>query len=461
VIGTALQGGAQSARTRDPAIELLRADAGSVPPEFEADALLRLSSLPKVDNVWRRELLDDAYMRAYGAPEQYRREATQQIPPDSRQGAQAFAYATALTRVTLQVRAVQLMAIVDAERARELFEWIDLNLAPGVCTDPLVPSVEEYYATLGMIAGRTYAGNRGDALNFLELYAWRAHLPSEMPAVARMIQRFRSGPIEATYLEGLFRLILQGSSTDGPGFASAAPDIVSRLADLQIADTGIGVIGSMVMDALRTYLLAQLKAPRCADNVTAVAIPSSFNAALRRAKAEFDVKPIDADAARLPTLLGGARIDLYWQTAAAARLHDAAVRLRGPGAVALPLRVRLTAEWRAQADRLLTDVEQWSGTSEPAERDYFYEKSVLFTWMLDLIPPGPLRTRALRAFVDYLRRTETDVNRRMLWFAFVNRLLEMAHGPFRAEILSAMEDSHQQVLALYARLERLTPERRP
>src|SRR5207249_223741 len=113
-------------------------------------------------------------------------------------------------------------------------------------------------------ARTTYARNRADGLNFLELYAWRAHLPSEMPAVARTIQRFRQGPIEAAYLEGLLRLILQGSSTDAAGFSSAALDIISRVTDLQIADAAIGVTGSPAMDALRTYLIAQLKAPRCA-----------------------------------------------------------------------------------------------------------------------------------------------------------------------------------------------------
>jgi hypothetical protein len=49
----------------------------------------------------------------------------------------------------------------------------------------------------------------------------------------------------------------------------------------------------------------------------------------------------------------------------------------------------------------------------------------------------------------------------MLWFAFVNRLLEMTRGPFRTEVLTAMEESHQPVLSLYARLERMAPERRP
>lgn len=461
VFGAGLRGQGQKPTRRDPAIEFLQADAASVPPEFEADVLIRLSQLPKVDKGWRIELLDTAYMRAYAAPEQYRRSTSQQIPPDSRQGAELFANATALARVTLQVRAVQLMTFVNPAHARDLFEWIELNLAPGTCANPLVPAVDEYYSTLGLIARTAYARNRADALYFLELYTWRAHLPSEMPAVVRAIQRFRQGTIEAAYLEGLLRLILQGSSSDAAGFSSAALDIIARVTDLQIADAAIGVTGSTAMDALRTYLVAQLKAPRCADNVAATVTPATFNAALRRARADFDIKPIDADAARPMATLGVARIDMYWRSADAARLHDAAGQLRGPGTVALPLRVRQTAEWRSQADRFLTEVEQWSGASEATELDYFYEKSVLFTWLLDLIPPGALRSRALHAFVEFLRRTETDVNRRALWFAFVNRLLELAHGPSRDEVLSAMEQSHQPVLSLYARLERMTPERKP
>jgi len=80
--------GAQDPPKRDGAIELLVADAYGAPPEFTSDALIRISSLARVDKAWRRELLNEAFMRAYGAPEQYRRTTTQQIPPDSRQGAQ-------------------------------------------------------------------------------------------------------------------------------------------------------------------------------------------------------------------------------------------------------------------------------------------------------------------------------------------------------------------------------------
>src|SRR6185436_7893853 len=70
VVGTAGASRGQNPPRRDQTIENLIADAASLPPEFEADVLLRISSMSKVDKEWRREILDTAYMRAYAAPEQ-------------------------------------------------------------------------------------------------------------------------------------------------------------------------------------------------------------------------------------------------------------------------------------------------------------------------------------------------------------------------------------------------------
>src|SRR2546426_768686 len=111
-------------------------------------------------------------------------------PPPPRQGADLLASSMSLNRVSLQVRAAQLMAFVDQRGARELFEWIDLNPSEGICEDPLVAAVDEYYTALSLLARTTFNGNRGDALRFFELYIWRARLPSEMPAVARAMIRF-------------------------------------------------------------------------------------------------------------------------------------------------------------------------------------------------------------------------------------------------------------------------------
>jgi hypothetical protein len=128
--------------------------------------------------------------------------------------------------------------------------------------------------------------------------------------------------------------------------------------------------------------------------------------------------------------------------------------------VPIALKTRQTARWREQAERLLSDVEQWTGAREPAAPDYFYQKSVLFVWLLDLMPQSTVRTHALRAFVDFMRRSDIDRDRRALWFAMLNRILEMARGPQRRELLAALEDSHHPILSIYARLERIGPSKR-
>ena len=154
-------------------------------------------------------------------------------------------------------------------------------------------------------------------------------------------------------------------------------------------------------------------------------------------------------------MLGVAHIDLYWQTPEARYLHEDALRLHGPDRLPLPMTVRRTQEWREEAERLLVDVEQWQGFHEPAERDYFYQKSVLFTQLVDLMPPSPVRSHALRAYVDFLRHTDLDRDHRALWFAFVLRLFEAASGESRDEILTALENSHHPVLTLYAQMQRM------
>jgi hypothetical protein len=68
-----------------------------------------------------------------------------------------------------------------------------------------------------------------------------------------------------------------------------------------------------------------------------------------------------------------------------------------------------------------------------------------------------VRTSALRSFVEFMRNSDVDRDRRPLWFAFLTRLLEMARGAERREILAALENSHHPVLSLYARMERIAP----
>src|SRR2546421_10649537 len=113
---------AQPRRIQATDIRELVRQARNLPPDFAADALIRLAGSPRIrDNEWRRALIDDAFGRAYAAQAPYARASTLGVPPDTRQGAGLLSYTTTLTRLTLQVRAAQLMLMLDPDHARDLF----------------------------------------------------------------------------------------------------------------------------------------------------------------------------------------------------------------------------------------------------------------------------------------------------------------------------------------------------
>src|SRR5439155_13797902 len=124
---------AQEPATLSAALTDLISDARGLPSEFAADALIRLSGSSRLSPAIRRELLEEAFMRAYAAPADYRRSTTMSLRPDSRQSAQQLAYDTGLTRLTLQARTSQMMAFTDSPRALELHDMNELTVAPGVC----------------------------------------------------------------------------------------------------------------------------------------------------------------------------------------------------------------------------------------------------------------------------------------------------------------------------------------
>jgi hypothetical protein len=451
---------------RDAAIETLVMDARAAPPEFSADILLRLATSTRIAGVdWQRELLEEAYLRAYAAADAYRVTATF-TPPDSRQGAQVIASDTALTRVSLQARAAQSMAFVDAARAREMFEWIDLDLVPGTCDSPLVPAVDEYYTTLAVLARRTFGTDmqgRSDALRFMSLYMWRAHLPVEMPAVARALRSFRPTADEALYLESTFRWILETSLRDPRSFSSISLDLVNRFMELEDADRNLGLTNWNVTRALRDYLVTHFKGQRCSDSLSDGPAADLFNAALKRREVGAEVvAPLAPADTRPSRLLGVARVDRYWRAIEARRLYEMGARLRGPDRMPVPDRIRMTEAWQNQAERLLTDLERWTGSREALERDYLYQKAVLYTLLIDLVPATPLRTRTLRSFVEFLRNSDRDRANRTLWFAFANRIIELTRSADRNVALEVLEESRHPVLALYGRVERaLGTARRP
>lgn len=457
------QAPAPSRPARDRTIEALVFDVAGGPAEFSADLLIRLAgSMAITDPDWKRELLETAFLRAYGVHESHKRVAPT-APLDSRAGAFTRAYTTGLDALTLQVRAALGMIPVDPVRSLELFEWIDFYLPPASCNDLLIPVADEYYSALSTIARLTFpagAEGRDRALRFLENNLWRARLPSEMPAVVRAVRAFQPRREEAGYLEVSLGALMERRERDPRGFSTFGLDLTLKAGELANLDRDAGVGGETLMRALRKYLVGELSGSRCSDSIAERPIVDAFNDLVRRKEVAADVAtPIAASEMRPARFLAAAPADRYWETPDARRLVGGLVELREPlqkrGSNAAA--IKQTSDWQTLAQRWLLELDLWNGTHEPVARDYFDQKSLLYQGFLDLVPPAALRTRALRSFVEFLRRSDKDRDRRALWFAHVRRLIDR-NDP---AIVTALDDSGDFVLSLYARAQRLlTAQRR-
>jgi len=115
-------------------IEELVDAARSTPPEFAADALIRLAESRLVEGRARkRELLEEAFRLASAAQEPFKMRFSGERHFDSRAGFRGRAYALDLDALSLQCRAVSAMLrIQETRRARQLFESTVLPPAPDL-----------------------------------------------------------------------------------------------------------------------------------------------------------------------------------------------------------------------------------------------------------------------------------------------------------------------------------------
>jgi hypothetical protein len=79
--------------------------------------------------------------------------------------------------------------------------------------------------------------------------------------------------------------------------------------------------------------------------------------------------------------------------------------------------------------------------------------------LTEILPDGPLRTRALRSSVSFLRSIAGRVQPAE-WFSHVARLLDLTRRGYREPVLDALDASSDQVLSAYARVERFQPSAR-
>ena len=156
--------------------------ARGAPPEFTADALLRIVEQGRLaDRDARRDLIDEAFRSASAAKFSVRMQGLPGTLTDTASGSLSRAYALQLDMVSLESRAVRDMLPLDPVNARKLFgEIARPMLAPLTCDDALVYDLSDFYQALGAVVNGAFTQkqhSKNDHLNFLTDYLGQAASP--------------------------------------------------------------------------------------------------------------------------------------------------------------------------------------------------------------------------------------------------------------------------------------------
>ena len=400
--------------------------ARGAPPEFTADTLLRIVERGRLsDQDARRALIEEAFRSAAAAKFPVRMQGLPGTLTDTASGSLSRAYTLQLDVLSLESRAVRDMLPLDPAIARKLFGDIARpGLAPLTCDDALVYDLSDFYQALGAVVNGAFSQkerSKFEHLNFLSDYLGQAASPQEVPPLALLI---RSAAVTAQQREGLWANLgglLETMQTDNRSFSASLPSLT--FPELQ--------------SSLEKY---QQRNHACeTDTVSAPSPPSK----------------IGAQAAKKPST---PKLDSYWQSPAAQQLLEAGKKLRySPTGAMLTETERSTPEWQQQVADYLNQLAGWTPDQESSEADYYHEKCLVLTALIELVPSGSLNEKLVADYVGFIGNSSLFQQSPAEWFVEPRSLLDRleTNKIVHAKILDAFQRSGNPVLSLEVALERV------
>ena len=164
--------------------------ANAAPPEFAADALLRVAAITTIDRRLRMELIDKAFHLAPGAQFHTPMTIVEQVP-DTSAGMAGAAAKLYLDTLSLQCRAIYAMLQLDKPAARRLFlEMNQPSVDAPACDQPLVEDVAPLYEVLAAVANSTFTEQerkKEEHINLVMSNIARATSPLQITPLQRMV----------------------------------------------------------------------------------------------------------------------------------------------------------------------------------------------------------------------------------------------------------------------------------
>ncbi len=449
-----------------PEIQQVMELATAAPPEFTADALLRLVESGNIPKEARKDLISTAFSAASRAQHPVRLVAGPGAALDTRSGFQAGALRLGLDALSLQSRAVDNMLAVDKAAARQLFERLTrpaLGVTP--CKNPLIPDISTYYDLLVRMALEAYTAQDGEKNSRLAFGQTSIDAIRSTVEIAPAIQFIVAVPWTASQFEivtGSLIGRMQSLGPDDRSFSWSSGKIELAMASLVARAKQYNAHPERLAEAYRSYLVNSLHAPRCADNIALRARTVSGEALeLFGETVRGELAPIAADEMKPGKAEAEPGIENYWQTPESKEIFAQCLALRtGADGRNLTEADRRSREWRRQLNDFLNTLAKWQPASENSEADYYHQRAVVYEALLELAPAGEVRSRILDDYVSFLNSSNVQQQNPVEWYWHIKSTIDRIRGTQPAEaqrVIAALSASGNTVLVLTANLERVAP----
>ena len=417
-----------------------------LPPDFAADILLKLSSVPLAGNTkWKRGLIEDAFLSAPYAQPPFQMLGDRPMSLDA-------VSSIRLEALTLQTRAVDAMLSLDPQRALVMFQDIPpLKLPKLSCQEALTPDVSAYYQTAAEVFNRAFTPAlrlKGDDTAFLRDRVSAIDSPSQVVPALKLVDQLELSPPVRTGLMASFEAVLNRIDGGDREFA-ASESLLMGAAVPEMHEAAF-------LDTLRAYIVRQVSGPRCSDQIKAGQLPDSvtqFNKLISRMDSSgARYHPITAEEAA-PLRDDGTYPPPVAESAHANQVRAAVHVLQNDGPS--------TREWTEHFFAALNLMESWHTEEEAAPEYAFFTLAVEYFVLLRAAPSGAAQRNAAGSFQRFLEQQYAPTGNHGLWFQEFRLLLNRVAGPNGSEsdqtwLLGQLLRSRNPAMAAYAQLEKLT-----
>jgi acetyl esterase/lipase len=478
---------ADPVKYRNPELVRLIDELRVTPPEFAAASMIKLSGHPEIDDAWRKEILEEAFRIAFDAKYPLKMKHLSESEVETRSGYKSMAYALEMDRLSLQLLAILDLVRIDQKKARLLWgEMLKPELAPRKCEDTLLYDVLNYYHAMAEMARKAFTDEEmkdGEDVKFLDSQIVNISSPSEIKAAAVAIMESKMTDAHFNLLVETYSRSLENVANDNRSFWSRPEESSGAVIALAGQCERRAFPADFLLSRYRDYVVRQLGAPRCADNIISEekrAGPPEFVTELNEALGRYkyiskitynDFKPRKID---LP-----ARFYPYWTMPRARRLFEKIRFLRisknfedirtlfdqvskqttggksNKQPEPLSFKERQSPEWQYQLSDFLREMAEWKPEHEASMADYFHQKCHLFNELLELSPNSDLRLRMLDEYMAFLEQNRFECESFIDWYQHVSDLLRRISSMKEEEkkmALQAIRYSNDIVLQLNVKL---------